>query len=257
MNKKRKLNKKMLFLFIFIVIFLIMFIVSIIKILFYINDNKNNKVIQDNIIKESITIINSKSNDKEETKYKVDFKSLKEKNSDTIAYLKVNGTNIDYIVVRGNDNNYYLKHNFEKNWNISGWIFSDYRNKFDGTDKNIVIFGHNTKDGSMFGTLKKVLNKDWYKNKDNHNIILVTEEDTYYYKVFSTYSIKAEDYYINTKFKNNNEFGEFTNTIKSRSIYDYNVEVNNADKILTLSSCIGDGKKRVVLHAKLIIKDIL
>ena len=104
----------------------------------------------------------------------------------------------------------------------------------------------------MFGTLKKVLDKDWYENKENYKVILVTEKDTYYYQVFSTYSILAEDYYISTNFQNDEEFDRFLNTIKSRSVYDYNVSVSTLDKILTLSSCIGDGKKRVVLHAKLI-----
>lgn len=104
----------------------------------------------------------------------------------------------------------------------------------------------------MFGTLKDILNKDWYENEENHKVVLVTESGTYYYQVFSTYSIKPEDYYINTEFKDNDEFSEFIKTIKSRSVYDYGVEVTKDDKILTLSSCIGDGSKRVALHGKLI-----
>ena len=155
-------------------------------------------------------------------------------------------------MVKGNDNSYYLKHNFEKKWNVAGWIFGDYHNKFDESDKNLIIYGHNTKDGSMFGTLKNVLNKDWYENEENHKVVLVTEKGTYYYQVFSTYSIKPEDYYINTEFKDNDEFDKFIKKLKSRSIYDYGIEVSGEDKILTLSSCIGDGTKRVVLHAKLI-----
>lgn len=57
----------------------------------------------------------------------------------------------------------------------------------------------------MFGTLKKILNNDWYENEDNYKIVLVTENGTYYYQVFSTYTIKPEDYYINTEFKNNDD----------------------------------------------------
>ena len=104
----------------------------------------------------------------------------------------------------------------------------------------------------MFGTLKNTLNEVWYENEDNQKIVLVTEKGIYYYQVFSTYSIKPEDYYINTEFKDNDEFDKFIKKLKSRSIYDYKVEVSGEDKILTLSSCIGDGTKRVVLHAKLI-----
>lgn len=65
----------------------------------------------------------------------------------------------------------------------------------------------------------------------------------------------TEDYYIQTSFKNEKEFNQFVKTIKKRTIYDYGIEVSGKDQILTLSSCIGDGKKRVVLHAKLIGKE--
>jgi len=202
-------------------------------------------------IKKKINISIKKEKKENTTKYNIDFKSLKEQNPDTIAYIKVNNTNIDYVVVKGNDNEYYLKHNFEKKWNIAGWIFGDYHNKFDGTDKNLVIYGHNTKDGSMFGTLVNILNKDWYEKEENHEIVLVTEKDQYIYQVFSTYSIKPEDYYINTEFSNDDEFKKYIEEVKSRSNYDYQIEVNEKDKILTLSSCLYDSTRRVVLHAKL------
>ena len=248
---KKEKRKKKLVLFIIMFVFFFMFLLSLIKIISYLKDNKDNKKIQETIINDSITIIEPIEEEKG-VKYDVDFKSLKDRNPDTIAYVKVNNTNIDYIVVKGNDNSYYLKHNFNKEYNVAGWIFSDYHNKFDETDKNIVIFGHNTKDGSMFGTLKNVLDKSWQENKENLEIILVTEKGQYKYQVFSTYQITPEDYYINTIFNNDDEFTKFINKIKSRSNYDYGVELDSSDKILTLSSCIGDGKKRVVLHAKLI-----
>ena len=241
--KKNKTIKIILFTF-----FLILFIVSSLKIINYLKDNSNNRKIQNNTTKS----IKKVKIDKD-IKYDIDFKTLKKKNPDTIAYLKVNGTNIDYVVVKGNDNNYYLNHNFNKETNISGWIFSDYRNKFDGSDKNIIIYGHNTYDGSMFGTLRNILDNEWKSNKENLKITLVTEKDTYYYEVFSTYIIDPEEYYINTTFNTDNEFNKFIKTIKARSNYDYNIDLNVSDTILTLSSCSSlDGSKRIVLHAKLI-----
>ncbi len=209
---------------------------------------ENEKIEKD--IEEDIKIIEPVE-EEELPKYQIDFESLKEKNADTVAYLKVNNTNIDYVIVKGKDNSYYLKHNFEKKWNSAGWVFADYHNKFDETDKNIVIYGHSMKNGSMFGTLRNILNKDWYKNEENYKVVLVTENGEYSYRVFSIYSIVPEDYYINTIFKGN-QFAEFVKKIKSRSIYNFNVEVTENDKILTLSSCTSGGKKRVVLHAKLI-----
>ncbi len=245
--KKRVLSRKKILLLGLVIIFTGMFIYSAIKIAIYLQDNKTNRDIQKKIVTKAISI-----NDAGINRYQVDFKILKEQNSDSVAYLKVENTNIDYIVVKGNDNSYYLNHNFNKKDNVSGWIFADYRNKFDGSDKNIIIYGHNTWDGSMFGSLHKVFDSGWYRNILNHKIMLVTEDKVNYYQVFSTYYILAEDYYITTNFNNDSEYEKFVKNIKSRTSFDYGVDVNSEDKILTLSTCSGDGKQRVVLHAKLI-----
>ena len=246
MRKKRiKKIYKIILISIFIVICLIALIISTINIIKWKKDVDNNQNIKQSI-KEKITV------DEKSDLYQIDFKSLKEQNSDTVAYLKVNGTNIDYIVVKGNNNSYYLNHNFNKEYNIAGWIFADYHNSFDESDKNIVIFGHNTKDGSMFGSLKNILEKNWQEDENNLKVTLVTEKKQYKYLVFSTYTILSEIYYINTIFNDDSEYEEFLTKIKSRSNYNYDVEISGKDRILTLSSCIGDGKKRIVLHAKLI-----
>lgn len=189
---------------------------------------------------------------KENNKYNINFEALKSQNSDTIAFIKVKGTNINYVVVKNSNNTFYLKHDFNKEYNIAGWIYADYKNKFDGTDDNIVIYGHNTSDGSMFGTLKDTLDKEWQSNKDNYEIDLVTEEKEYKYQVFSTYEITPEDYYIKTNFNDDDEYIKFLKKLKSRSNYDYKVKLKRTDQILTLSSCNINGNKRIVLHAKLI-----
>ena len=242
--KKRKLKIKNLIVILLGLIFIFGIIYSLYNIINWKLDvDKNNKIKED--IKENIKV------DKD-NKYIVDFKSLKEKNSDTIAYIKVNNTNIDYIVVKGKNNDYYLNHNFNKEYNIAGWVFMDYRNKLDNTDKNIIIYGHNTKDNSMFDTLKYVLTKSWQINTNNQIITLVTEEKEYKYQVFSTYEIKPEDFYITTSFKSNDNYKYFLGKILERSNYNYKVDLDEDDRILTLSSCLGEGQTRVVLHAKLI-----
>ncbi len=205
------------------------------------------------VIKEEISeLINESSVAALKLEPKIDFAKLKEKNKDIVGYLKVNGTNIDYVVVKGNDNSFYLKHNLYKEYSLPGWIFIDYRNRLDGQDKNIIIYGHNTTDGSMFGTLKNAITKEWFENKNNHIINLVLENRILKYQVFSTYTVKVEDYYISTYFKNNNDFGKFVKTLQNRSFYDYQVDVNGDDSILTLSTCTTSRTSRMVLHAKLI-----
>lgn len=217
------------------------------KIVIWYMNNQNNKKISDEI-SELVTIDETKEDNDE--KYVVDFEKLKEKNSDVVAWLKVNGTNIETTVVKTTDNDYYLTHNFNKEYNSAGWIFADYKNKVDGTDKNLVIYGHNMQDDSMFGSLKWVINEDWYNNEDNKYITLITENETQVYEVFSVYQIEKEDYYIQTNFDTGKEFNTFAQTIKKRSKKDFNVDVNENDNILTLSTCANNNKYRVVLHAK-------
>ena len=168
------------------------------------------------------------------------------------GWLNVKGTSVDYPVVKAADNNsYYVTHNFNKANNIAGWIFADYRLKLDGTDKNIVIYGHNMKDGSMFGSLKKkALNSDWYGNEENV-ITFQTENEKSTYKVFSVYQIAKENYYTKTSFQSEGEYKEFLDTLKSRSTHDFGTELGISDKIITLSTCATNSDYRVVVHAVL------
>ena len=231
-----------------LIIFFILLIISTVKIVeWYINNKENQKIKEE--ISKVVTIKEIKQEGENKQEYNVDFEKLKEKNANTIAWLKVNGTNIEYPIVQATDNSYYLKHNFNKEYNSAGWIFADYRNKFDGTDKNIIIYGHNMKDNSMFGSLKNILKEHWYNNEQNYIINFITKDESQSYKVFSIYQIEAEDYYIKTDF-NDQEFLKYIETVISRSVKDFNIEVTEEDSILTLSTCADNNKYRIVLHAK-------
>lgn len=225
------------------IVLIVVIIFSGIKIIEWIKSNKKNKDIMSEI-KENVVINNEMDSNNEE--YKIDFAKLKQKNSDAIAWIKVNGTDIDFPVVKGTDNSYYLTHNFDKEKNKAGWIFADYRNKFDGTDKNIIIYGHNMKNGSMFASLKDVIKEEWYNNENNKYIALITENENCKYQVFSVYQIETEEYYLQTNISN---FKEFVEKIKGRSKKDFNVDIKETDSILTLSTCADNTKYRVVLHS--------
>lgn len=231
---------------IILLIFISIMIVSGIKIFIWFKENKQSQNIMDNI-SNSISVYKSIDNVK---KYNINFEELKQTNSDTIAWLKVNGTDIEYPVVKGHDNDYYMTHSFDKNYNNAGWVFMDYKNKFDGTDNNMVIYAHNRRNGSMFGTLKNILTEEWQKNQENFIIPFITENENSEYQVFSVYRIEKEDYYITTNFGTENEFQKYIDTIKLRSVKDFNVDVSIEDNILTLSTCADNNKYRVVLHAK-------
>ena len=240
----KKKDKKSTLITLLRLIFVLTAITSIIHIAKWCLDNKENKELE-NKHANVVTI----EQENEEKRYNINFEELKSVNNDTIGWLKVNGTDIEYAVVKTKNNTYYLNHNFEKKNNIAGWIFADYKNDFDGTDKNIVIYGHNRKDGSMFGTLKNILKEEWYSNEENLVIDFITEQEQAKYQVFSVYKIKNEDYYIDTEFSKT-EFKKFVKTLKNRSIKNFGVEVTDDDSILTLSTCADNNKNRIVLHAK-------
>ena len=181
----------------------------------------------------------------------VDLKKLKQENNDTIGWIKVNGTNVNYPFVQTNDNSYYLNHSFDKTKNDAGWVFADYRNDFDILNKNNIIYAHGRLDNTMFGTLKKTLDKKWYTNKDNNVIRVSTEKNNTSWQIFSIYHIPTTNDYIKTFFENNSSFTSFLDTIKNRSIHNFNVNLNENDKILTLSTCYNK-KEKLVIHAKLI-----
>ena len=237
---------KKFILFIFEVTSIVVIVRSSTEIYLWHEDNKKNENLL-NKISSNINIDESKDN-KDINKYDIDFEALKKTNEDTIAWLKVEGTQIEYPVVKTTNNDFYLNHDLDKSKNSAGWIFMDYTNKLNGTDKNIVIYGHNRRDGSMFGTLKNILNKEWYENENNKYITFINENQKSKYEIFSIYEIEREDYYIKTDF--NDDFEEFITKIKSRSIKNFSTEVTSEDEILTLSTCADNNQYRVVLHAK-------
>lgn len=226
--------------------FTIIILLCIYKIGNWFYDNYKNKKIRDNFknIEEKVDNINV-DKIKENP---ISISDLKKQNSDTVAWLKVNNTNINYPVVKAQDNSKYLNTSFDNSYNSAGWIFMDYRNKLDGTDKNIIIYGHNRRDKSMFGTLYNTLKEEWYNNETNKTILLITEKEVEIYEVFSVYEVKNEEYYITTNFTDDS-YKEFLETIKNRSIHDFNTKIDTSKNIITLSTCSGNDKYRTVLHA--------
>lgn len=184
----------------------------------------------------------------------VDFEELKKTNKSTKGWLYVGGTNINYPFVQHKDNKFYLNHSFDKKYNTAGWVFADYRNKLDGTDKNIILYAHGRLDNSMFGSLRNIVKNDWYNNTDNHIIKTSTETENTLWQVFSVYKIKTTNDYIQTEFYSDDEYLAFLQKLLNRSKFNFNTSVSATDQILTLSTCYDDDYK-VVLHAKMIKKE--
>ena len=106
----------------------------------------------------------------------------------------------------------------------------------------------------MFGSLKNILKSGWLNNSDNYIVKLSTETENTLWQVFSIYHIPTTNDYIKINFNSNEDFNEWTTVLINRSAYNFNTNVNESDKVLTLSTCYNNDEK-VVLHAKLIKKE--
>lgn len=178
--------------------------------------------------------------------------SLTTVNPDAVAWLKVNNTNIDYAILQTDNNEYYLNYNIYNQKDPNGWLFLDYENHPDRVDDNIIIYGHNRYvNGVMFGTLHKTLYKSWYTNPENQIIKYDTMFGSYQYQIFSIYTVVTTNDYITTNFFSDADKQIFLDTIKSRSIYDFGIDLNLDSKIITLSTCQSD-TSRLVVHGVLI-----
>ena len=262
-KKRKKLNVKNLCLLIFFLVMLIVFLFSLIKVIMWIIDNNNTndiikkvantyEISEKNYDNEVIINENEKDIYFDYMNLKfidVDINKLKTFNPDTIGFIKVMGTNINYPFVQTIDNDYYLNRSYDKTYNNAGWIFLDYRNN-EFNDKNTIIYGHGRINGTMFGSLKDTLKSSWQNNKDNYIIKISTEKENSIWQIFSVYKIATTSDYLQTTFSDN-EFESFISLIKGRSSYNFETNVTNEDKVLTLSTCYNDNDKMVV-HAKLI-----
>lgn len=253
------------FLFIVLIFFIFMFLHAYLyndnKVV-YVDDSEAN-AIDENVSKSedsessdsSINVTNMETNlynKYAKTKINdINFNDLREVNNDVVAWLIVDGTNVNYPIVQTIDNDYYLNHNIKREPKVSGWTFMDYRNSKMMSDSNTIFYGHNLLNKTGFGSLSNIFTDKWF-NSSNHRIIVVTENKRYVYEVFSCYSIEPEVYYLNNNFSNNTEYQKFLDTLVSRSNYNFNVNLTVNDKIITLSTCTDDNKGRKVVHAKLI-----
>ena len=235
--------------------------------LFWLNDNYQNKKIYQNnnkpIFKEENNILFNPPIDQNDFTYNfvntpyldIDLNEYQKLNNDTVAYLVVDGTNVSYPVVQTDNNEFYLNHDFNKNYNKAGSIFSDYRNNLNNLNKNTIIYGHRRLDDSMFTSLKLLLDENWFKINEHHLIYLNTFNTKMIFQIFSVYTIPLEQEYLKTHFINN-EFIDFILKMQNRSFFNFKTTVNSEDQILTLSTCLdGLGINRIVIHAKLIKKE--
>lgn len=177
--------------------------------------------------------------------------NAKKKNSDAVGWVFVRNTVINYPVYQYKDNDYYLKYNGSKGKDINGAIFADYRCKFNGLSQNTVIYGHNMLSGKMFGSEKKYTDKEFLE--DNPIVEFSTSDQDMRWKIFAVFYIEPTFNYIEPN-PSRQLFLTILNKAREKNLYKINnVDVNDDDKILTLSTCAprSMGDLRFVVMARL------
>ncbi len=218
----------------------------------------NNRISSNNVksINNKVTSVLKSAVDDEETNIKNSraLSALLSVNSDTVGWLEIKGTNINYPLVQADDNSYYLNRNYNRQDDYNGWVFMDYRNDPENLDKNTILYAHNRYySGVMFGTLNNVLKKEWYENKEFTSFTFNTLYDDYTWQVFSVYRINVTSDYLKVIFSNDNDFLDFAQMLKNRSLINFETEVTAEDKIVSLSTCL-ENNRRLVVHAVLVKK---
>ena len=171
------------------------------------------------------------------------YKSIYESNKDLIGWIHIDGTNIDYPVMYTPDEpEFYLRRNFNKQYSFSGTVFVDGRSSFEPLSDNIILYGHNMKNETMFSELVNYKNLEFYKK---HNIICFdTIYEEHEYEIISVFYsqvyLKSSDvfkYYNFINSSSKSEYDEYIENIKSLSIHPIENTATYPDKLLTLSTC--------------------
>ena len=178
----------------------------------------------------------------------VDFDSLLALNSDVIGWIYVEAIpDISYPIVKGTDNDFYLKHTVEKVRNSSASIFVDYRNASDFSDSQTIIYGHNMKNLSMFGRLSSLLDEDVY-SKSSYIWISTPTEDICY-EIFSVRHVsEMDELYVSFNVAPE-DFVNDLNAYKNLSEVPYEMTFDGTEKIITLSTCTSNDTVRCVVQA--------
>lgn len=165
----------------------------------------------------------------------IDFAGLKEINEDCVAWIHIEDTAINYPVVQGSDNSFYLKHLIDGKWNSAGCIFLDSRVGSDLSDRHSIIYGHHMKDGTMFSGLTKYKKQEYYEAHSEG--LLITPERTYTIEFFAGYVASVEDPAWKIGFESEEDFDTWIKEAQKKSWFTSSLSPAVTDRILTLSTC--------------------
>ena len=253
MRAKRLKKSKKKYIIIPLIILLII-LLSYLFYNFYINtrDKNLNGELQNELI---YNFIDNSNLEEENVINKV--KDLQKENEDVKAWIKINGTNINYPVVQANDNEYYLYRNYKKENSNYGSIFIDSNSNIENPNSNIIMYGHNMKDGSMFKDLLKYSDKEYFNNHRYIEFVTNTSFNTYEIiavfksRIFYKNEENVFRYYQCTDLNDEEDYNYYINNCKQLSFYDTGVNAEYGEQIITLITCEYSSENgRMVVVAK-------
>ena len=165
----------------------------------------------------------------------VDFDALKAINEDIVGWIYIEDTNVNYPIVQGEDNAYYLRRLYDGTPNGSGSIFMDFRNSADFSDPHTIIYGHSMQNSTMFTNIKKYKTQEFY---DQHPYaLLMTPEKNYKIELFSGYVASVKDNSWELDLSDEDAYASWLSATKSKSMFLCDVTPTTEDKVLTMSTC--------------------
>lgn len=169
----------------------------------------------------------------------MDFSALRQQNPDVLGWILIPGTRVSYPVVQGTDNSYYLDHTWRGGKNSVGAIFMDYRNSGDLSDFNTIIYGHRMNNRSMFGTLSQYKSRSYWQA---HPYVYLTDDSgTHRYEIFAAGEVSVESDVYRLGLRSSSGRQSFLDSCLSLSALNTGVTPHVYDKVLTLSTCTGNG----------------
>lgn len=169
----------------------------------------------------------------------MDFSALRQQNPDVLGWILIPGTRVSYPVVQGTDNSYYLDHTWRGGKNSVGAIFMDYRNSGDLSDFNTIIYGHRMNNRSMFGTLSQYKSRSYWQA---HPYVYLTDDSgTHRYEIFAAGEVSVDSDVYRLGLRSSSGRQSFLDSCLSLSALNTGVTPHVYDKVLTLSTCTGNG----------------
>ena len=236
------------------VLLVIVLAFSLYKIYSYQKDNQAYKAIDNDykVMRDKSIEKNKEQSNKEEVDPEIEaarlfVRELNKSYPQVVARLLIENLDMDYPIVQGEDNSFYLNHDYMGNYHPFGAVFMDYRNSFDLSDQNTIIYGHNVKSGYVFNSLNKYRNPKYVEK--NPYIAIDSIKERFVYEIFAVYDADQYEDYRSPSYDEKN-FEELLSRVGEKNFL--NKQLPNADdKILTLSTC-SDVNDRMVVQAKLI-----